>query len=149
MVLADTEGIQSELIGQDAFVNDVAECLGLGEEIAAGVDRDVAEGVEAEGDRRRSHAPSDVAGGGGVSQGLVEGERVWWRAVRFLRLAGVVLAIAVASSAVATEPAAVAVRVMVTDKAGRFVDGLTTANFAITDNGKKQTILSARLDTPI
>src|SRR6516165_501866 len=48
MVLADPEGVDAELVGQDTLVDHVADDLRMGQELAAGRDGDIAESIKSE-----------------------------------------------------------------------------------------------------
>ena len=50
MMLAKADGVDTGLVGQDAFLDDVADDFGMRFEAAVGVGGDVAEGIEAEFD---------------------------------------------------------------------------------------------------
>src|SRR6185295_4713829 len=62
-------------------------------------------------------------------------------------LAGVVALALSTPATVRVEPAPITIRATVTDKTGRFVDDLTTSDFVLTDNGKKQSLAAVRPDT--
>ena len=62
MVLTDAEDVDADLVGEHGLLDDVADDLGVGQEVAVQVGLDVAEGVEAE---------FDGAGVDGVHGGVV------------------------------------------------------------------------------
>ena len=47
-MFADAERINADLVGEDTFVDNVADDLGVGEELAVGVGGDIAESIQSE-----------------------------------------------------------------------------------------------------
>ena len=48
MVFANAEGINADLVGEDALVNDVADDLRVGEGVVIGAGGDIAESIQSE-----------------------------------------------------------------------------------------------------
>ena len=61
MMLADAEAVEADLLGEDGFVDDVAQHLRLRLRRARRIERDVAERVEAEFKRVRSAHTSTLS----------------------------------------------------------------------------------------
>ena len=48
MVFADPKSVDADFIGKDSLVDNIAEDLRVGQRLAAGPDRDIAEGIQSE-----------------------------------------------------------------------------------------------------